>query len=550
MKKGKRICSFALALVLCMGSLPGMASAAMKSVKITQKGQVVDSITFNGVTVNAIYAPPNSISGYSSDATYCCAAFVSKFYRQVYGIGVGHLSRKYNGPYVYSGSGSFSKTNDPQVGDILWNLTSKTTHWAIVKEVGSTDVTVIEQNGWYKKAEGTARVGKTYSKTSPSVTFYHYNPGSTNVSGGTTSGENVSVAFSNYQVRKLTETSAEPYATATATNGLVKKVGMRIGTNKDKLQLLGSDNGKAGTRKNMWYNTTKYNYPLQPGTTYYYQPFAEVDGKEYKGEVRSFTTPPGTTPTQKEEDTTTKICSHSYNSKGYCSKCGQEYPMTITYLIPAATYEAVKNDVPVRNRPYAPEEIIKSLSKGEKVSVVASGKNSVGNLWYKLDDGTWVYSENLKKAATSLDTQPAKPEPAAPANTYTALVTCNADILNVRKGPGTSYDKVGGLERGSKCTVYPNQASSGWIWVEGSGVSGYVSANKLTTFTGNTRTGEATCKADLLNVRKGPGTSYDKVGQIPRGATCTVYLDVKADWYFVSYGGFSGYASKNMITLR
>lgn len=397
MKKGKRICSFALALVLCMGSLPGMASAAMKSVKITQKGQVVDSITFNGVTVNAIYAPPNSISGYSSDATYCCAAFVSKFYRQVYGIGVGHLSRKYNGPYVYSGSGSFSKTNDPQVGDILWNLTSKTTHWAIVKEVGSTDVTVIEQNGWYKKAEGTARVGKTYSKTSPSVTFYHYNPGSTNVSGGTTSGENVSVAFSNYQVRKLTETSAEPYATATATNGLVKKVGMRIGTNKDKLQLLGSDNGKAGIRKNMWYNTTKYNYPLQPGTTYYYQPFAEVDGKEYPGDIRSFTTP-GTKPTQKEE---TKSCSHSYNSRGYCSKCGQEYPMTITYLIPAATYEAVKNDVPVRNRPYAPEEIIKSLSKGEKVSVAGYGNNSVGNLWYKLSDGTWVYSENLKQSTQS-----------------------------------------------------------------------------------------------------------------------------------------------------
>lgn len=42
----------------------------------------------------------------------------------------------------------------------------------------------------------------------------------------------------------------------------------------------------------------------------------------------------------------------------------------------------------------------------------------------------------------------------------------------------------------------------------------------------------------------------NKAGQIPRGATCTVYLDVKADWYFVSYGGFSGYASKNMITLR
>lgn len=242
-------------------------------------------------------------------------------------------------------------------------------------------------------------------------------------------------------------------------------------------------------------------------------------------------------------------CSHDYNSRGYCSKCGQEYPMSVSSMS-ATSYEAVKNDVPVRNRPYAPDTIIKSLSKGTKVTVVASGKNSVGNLWYKLDDGTWVYSENLKKAAAPSNPQPVKPEPTAPSNTYTALVTCNADILNVRKGPGTSYDKVGGLSRGSQCTVYPDKASGGWAWVEGSGVSGYVSANKLTTFTGNTRTGKVTCNADMLNVRKGPGTSYDKVGQIPNGAACTVYMDVKAEWYFVSYDGFAGYASKNKITLQ
>lgn len=307
-------------------------------------------------------------------------------------------------------------------------------------------------------------------------------------------------------------------------------------------------------------------------------------------------TPPDPTPVQKGNEEP-KTCSHSYNSRGYCSKCGQEFVMTMACLTSPTTYEAVKNDVPVRNRPYAPEKTIRSLAKGEKVTVTEFGNNSVGNRWYKLSDDTWVYSENLKESVScngnhtkgkylfyedlhphknywecancgawftdgstekmpscEICNPPKKAEPTEPAKpaepTYTALVTCNADILNVRTGPGTSYDKVGGLERGSKCTVYPNKASNGWLWVEGSGVSGYAASNKLTTYTGNTRDGLVTCKADLLNVRKGPGTSYDKVGQIPRGATCTVYLDVKADWYFVSYGGFSGYASKNMITLR
>ncbi len=63
----------------------------------------------------------------------------------------------------------------------------------------------------------------------------------------------------------------------------------------------------------------------------------------------------------------------------------------------ATTYTTVKDDVPVRNRPYSPEKIIKKLPKGTKVTVVASGTNSAGNLWYKLKDGTWIFSGNLKK---------------------------------------------------------------------------------------------------------------------------------------------------------
>ena len=207
----------------------------------------------------------------------------------------------------------------------------------------------------------------------------------------------VSVAFSNYDVRKLTDTSAEPYATATATNGLVKKVGMWIGTSEDDLQVLGTDNGKAGAKKNMWYNTTKYNYPLQPGTTYCYQPFAEVNGKLYKGDIQYFTTT-GTKPVGSAEP---KACDHSYNSSGRCTKCGQEYPMTVMCLTSPVTYETVKDDVPLRERPYAPDAIVKSLPKGKQVTVVESGENALENLWYKLDNGLWVYSKNVKKVEQS-----------------------------------------------------------------------------------------------------------------------------------------------------
>lgn len=166
----KRLLSLALALVMVLALMP--TAAAMTGVKITKKGQVVDSITFKGVTVNAIYAPQSTVSNYSSDPTYCCAAFVSKFFREVYGVKVYNLVKNGGGPKV--DKGSFSVTTNPQVGDVVHRKTDTSTHWAIVKAVDSKTVTVIEQNAWYSRADDKARVGKTYERSDSAVTFYRY----------------------------------------------------------------------------------------------------------------------------------------------------------------------------------------------------------------------------------------------------------------------------------------------------------------------------------------------------------------------------------------
>ena len=91
----------------------------------------------------------------------------------------------------------------------------------------------------------------------------------------------------------------------------------------------------------------------------------------------------------------TKCKKHTYDDKGYCENCGAEYKISLTKISNKAMY-TTKNNVPVRNRPYSAEKTIKKLSKNTKVIVVASGKNSYGNTWYKLKDGTWIYAENLK----------------------------------------------------------------------------------------------------------------------------------------------------------
>ena len=120
------------------------ASAAMKNgemVLLTKAEQVLETITFNGITVEAVYS---NKSHANSDVTYSCAAFVKKFYKEIYGIAVYNLSTTNSIPLIYNSKESFSETSTPQIGDIVRH--NARTHWAIVKSIKGNTITVIQQN--------------------------------------------------------------------------------------------------------------------------------------------------------------------------------------------------------------------------------------------------------------------------------------------------------------------------------------------------------------------------------------------------------------------
>lgn len=133
----------AFAALLCM--LPSFSAFAESSdgimITITRERQLVDTMTLNGVTVNAIYHPIYGLSDYEvfSDETYSCAALVSKFYKAVYGVETSYL---YPGSPPQANNATFVKTSSPKVGDIYGSYN----HWAIVKAVSRTTVTLFEQN--------------------------------------------------------------------------------------------------------------------------------------------------------------------------------------------------------------------------------------------------------------------------------------------------------------------------------------------------------------------------------------------------------------------
>lgn len=58
--------------------------------------------------------------------------------------------------------------------------------------------------------------------------------------------------------------------------------------------------------------------------------------------------------------------------------------------------------------------------------------------------------------------------------------------------------------------------------------------------------GTVATKSSPLSVRKGPGTSYDKIGSLTKGSQVTI-IGEEGDWYKILYGSGEGYVSKTYI---
>lgn len=240
---------------------------------------VVDSITVNGVTVEALYRPYDS--SVDTDATYSCAAFVKRFYSQVYGQNVYGLNDIYSTPLV--DSGSFAETSSPQVGDIIRDNYS--VHWAIVKAVSGNTVTVIQQNAW-DGSYTQAWVGATIEIGDPQYTFFHWD-------GSTAAQAPVSGYTINYDRPQIQETTA--VLSAKVDNPArypVAQVGCYLWDANDTLLTRHvEDCQRPESRFNMWYDVQgELGIALTPGTSYKYQFFVIQDGQEYAGAIQTFTT--------------------------------------------------------------------------------------------------------------------------------------------------------------------------------------------------------------------------------------------------------------------
>lgn len=241
---------------------------------------VVDTITVNGVTVEALYRPYDA--SVNRDATYSCAALVKRFYSQVYGREVCGLEYTTSVPVI--DSGSFQETVTPKEGDILRD--NQSVHWAVVKSVSGNTVTVIQQNAWddsYTKAW----VGATVENGDPRYTFFTWN-GNNGESAPAAAGYTIS-----YDQPQIQENTAVLSAKVDNPAGrMVTQVGCYLWDGNDTLLTRHvEDCQRPESRFNMWYDVQgELGISLTPGTVYRYQFFVLQDGTEYPGTVETFTT--------------------------------------------------------------------------------------------------------------------------------------------------------------------------------------------------------------------------------------------------------------------
>ena len=118
---------------------------AEEVVPITYDGMATDS--FQGIEANYITGTGNSNTG-----DYCCAGYVIKFYKQLYGVDTYNINIVWGMPTVVKPGHDVRlvEVSEPKPGDMMQSLTYS--HVGIVKAVEGDKAILIEQN--YKWSEG------------------------------------------------------------------------------------------------------------------------------------------------------------------------------------------------------------------------------------------------------------------------------------------------------------------------------------------------------------------------------------------------------------
>jgi N-acetylmuramoyl-L-alanine amidase len=131
--------------------------------------------------------------------------------------------------------------------------------------------------------------------------------------------------------------------------------------------------------------------------------------------------------------------------------------------------------------------------------------------------------------------------------------TVNVDILNVRSGPGLQHSRINQVTRTQTLEVLAER--TGWLQVRlSNGQSGWIATQHVTVrenpAAARPHGTSAIVNAGVLNVRSGPGTTFDILTRALRGALLPL-LSRQGDWLQVRLpDGRNGWVATQHTTIR
>lgn len=132
----------------------------------------------------------------------------------------------------------------------------------------------------------------------------------------------------------------------------------------------------------------------------------------------------------------------------------------------------------------------------------------------------------------------------------TVVITSNQ--LNVRKGPGLSYEIVSKVQKGMIFQLLKEEGD--WFQIDlGSGKKGWVAnwlvSKESTQAVDTTSKKTATVTASSLRLRAGAGTSYQIIGSLQKGESLRIVKE-SGDWYEVESTIGKGWVAKEFIQVK
>lgn len=262
-------------------------------------------------------------------------------------------------------------------------------------------------------------------------------------------------------------------------------------------------------------------------------------------------------------------------------------PMNVFVSTPLSTY-AASNEIVASNQLIGKKAIltednvnirigagtefnsITKVNTDQIVSILATEKNSKGEIWYKVSFNStegWIISDYLQVEMTTVTT--------TESDFVGTTQVVGKSASEMRSGATTSYKVVATIPAGTSLEVldsFTNAQKEVWFNVEFEGKKGWV---KSDLFTLNTAAGQAPTTAvksssvtngtsyvgtnqvlgkNASNMRSGATTSYKVVETIPAGTSLKIlnaFTNAKKEvWFNVEYKGKKGWVISDLFALK